>query len=185
MKPFLLVVGLVVVLATTSTVDAGAATRLAGDADCDLEVTARDAALQLQFGAGLAKDVPCHENADVEPDGYIGSVDALHVLQFTAGLTPRMPRGPIYQPSVAFNRIIDWILQPHPGPGEHAYIEHLAECKLEWVIPGLQFGYAVIWLVTCPDVIVNGVWVSVQACFDETADRVQWCYGLPPPHPGH
>ena len=63
-------------------------------------------------------------------------------------------------------------------------IEHLAECKLEWVIPGLQFGYAVIWLVTCPDVIVNGVWVSVQACFDETADRVQWCYGLPPPAPG-
>ena len=55
-----------------------------GDANCDGEVSSMDAALILQFTAGLLGDLPC--NADANGDGNIDAIDAALVLQFTAGL---------------------------------------------------------------------------------------------------
>ncbi len=62
-----------------------------GDANCDGSVDAVDAALVLQFSAGLLSSVPCAAGADVSGDGDITSVDAALILQFTAGLLDRLP----------------------------------------------------------------------------------------------
>ncbi len=42
-----------------------------GDADCDGTVNAVDAALVLQFGAGLLSSLLCQQNGDVNHDGSI------------------------------------------------------------------------------------------------------------------
>ena len=57
-----------------------------GDANCDGSVNAIDAALVLQFNAGLVGSLPCEDAADVNGDGDITSVDAALILQLTAGL---------------------------------------------------------------------------------------------------
>jgi len=62
-----------------------------GDVDCDGVVNAVDAALVLQFVAGLLDDLPCAENADVNADGDVTAVDAALILQFVAGLIPALP----------------------------------------------------------------------------------------------
>jgi len=59
---------------------------VAGDANCDGEVTAVDAALILQLNAGLIASVACPEGADANGDGEITAVDAALVLQFVAGI---------------------------------------------------------------------------------------------------
>ena len=73
----------------TATSTQGAA--LAGDVDCDGNVNAIDAALVLQFGAGLIPALPCQQNADVNQNGTLDAVDAALILQFTAGLVPSLP----------------------------------------------------------------------------------------------
>ena len=73
----------------TSGIDAGLAAgsiKLVGDVSCDGTVNAVDAALVLQFGAGLLEDLGCPNQGDVNDDGMITSVDAALILQFTAGL---------------------------------------------------------------------------------------------------
>ena len=62
-----------------------------GDVNCNGSVDAVDAALVLQFNAGLFASVPCAEGADVNGDGDITSVDAALILQFVAGLIGRLP----------------------------------------------------------------------------------------------
>lgn len=57
-----------------------------GDVNDDDNVTAIDAALVLQFNAGLIDTLANELSADVNGDGDITSVDAALVLQFTAGL---------------------------------------------------------------------------------------------------
>ena len=57
-----------------------------GDADCNGLVTAIDAALVLQFGAGLISHVACVQAADANRDGHVNAVDAALILQFGAGL---------------------------------------------------------------------------------------------------
>ena len=64
---------------------------MGGDASCDGSVDAVDAALVLQFTAGLLGSVPCAESGDVNGDGDITSVDAALILQFTAGLLDSLP----------------------------------------------------------------------------------------------
>jgi hypothetical protein len=54
--------------------------------NCDHVVNAIDAALILQFGAGLVDELSCEDAADVNGDGEINAVDAALVLQFVAGL---------------------------------------------------------------------------------------------------
>lgn len=65
--------------------------RGAGDADCSGTVTAIDAALILQFGAGLLDSLPCPDAADVNEDGTFTAVDATLILQFVAGLIGSLP----------------------------------------------------------------------------------------------
>jgi len=55
-----------------------------GDADCDGDVTSIDAALILQFTAGLLADIAC--DADANGNGRVDAIDAALVLQLTAGL---------------------------------------------------------------------------------------------------
>jgi plastocyanin len=57
---------------------------LVGDANKDGEVDSIDAALVLQFGAGLTSTI--NPNADVNDSGEVDSIDAALILQFVAGL---------------------------------------------------------------------------------------------------
>lgn len=62
-----------------------------GDANCDGTVNAIDAALILQFGAGLIDALPCANLADANQDSDVTAIDAALVLQFTAGLLGNLP----------------------------------------------------------------------------------------------
>ncbi len=67
-----------------------------GDVNCDGVVNAIDAAVILQYDAGLLASLRCVENADANGDGLINALDAALVLQYDAGLidslgTPRPP----------------------------------------------------------------------------------------------
>jgi hypothetical protein len=64
---------------------------LVGDVDCSGSVNAIDAALILQYSAGLITSLDCQDAADVNEDGSINSIDAALILQFTAGLIPSLP----------------------------------------------------------------------------------------------
>ena len=59
---------------------------LPGDANCDGSVSSIDAALVLQFVAGLLSALACQDAADANSDGEVTSVDAALILQFVAGL---------------------------------------------------------------------------------------------------
>lgn len=58
----------------------------AGDANCDGDATAVDAALILQLSAGIVDSLECEDAADVNGDGAGNSIDAALVLQFAAGI---------------------------------------------------------------------------------------------------
>lgn len=61
-----------------------------GDADCDGAVSAIDAALVLQYSAGLLASLRCPAAADANSDGRINAIDAALILQYVAGLLPRL-----------------------------------------------------------------------------------------------
>lgn len=63
---------------------------VAGDVNCDGRVDSIDAALLLQYGAGLLTTLPCAQGADVNGDGAINSIDAALVLQYVAGLVAHL-----------------------------------------------------------------------------------------------
>jgi len=73
-----------------SNVVSGTATALPqpplGDASCDGNVTSVDAALVLQFDAGVLDDLICASFADVNGSGSVNAIDASLILQFDAGL---------------------------------------------------------------------------------------------------
>ena len=81
-----------------SNVASGTATALPtpppGDADCNGTVNSVDAALVLQFDAGLFEILVCSLFADVNRDGTVNSVDASLILQFVAGLIDDFDRPP-------------------------------------------------------------------------------------------
>lgn len=62
-----------------------------GDANCNGSVDSIDAALVLQYGAGLVASLPCQVFADVNEDSTVNSIDAALILQFNAGLIPSLP----------------------------------------------------------------------------------------------
>ena len=62
-----------------------------GDASCDDTVNAIDAALVLQFTAGLLETLPCQGNADANESGGVDAIDAALILQFVAGLVSNLP----------------------------------------------------------------------------------------------
>ncbi|MCH8066578.1 MAG: aryl-sulfate sulfotransferase [Chloroflexi bacterium] len=62
-----------------------------GDVNGDGSISTIDAALILQFDAGLLDSLPYPLSADVNVDGDINSIDAALVLQFTAGLLGTLP----------------------------------------------------------------------------------------------
>lgn len=61
-------------------------TGLLGDVDCDHDVDSIDAALVLQYDAGLIHSLSCFDNGDISHDGYVNSIDATIILQLAAGL---------------------------------------------------------------------------------------------------
>ncbi len=60
--------------------------KLPGDADCNGTVNAIDAALMLQYAAGLIGAVGCPDDGDVNHDGVVNAIDAALALQKAAGL---------------------------------------------------------------------------------------------------
>ena len=65
--------------------------QVVGDVDCSGEVTSIDAALVLQFIAGLLGILPCQGAADVNESASINSIDAALILQLTAGFFDSLP----------------------------------------------------------------------------------------------
>ena len=70
---------------------AGPSSTLSGDVNCDGAVNSIDAALVLQYGAGLVDALECQQNADANADGSIDSIDAALILQQSAGLLHAAP----------------------------------------------------------------------------------------------
>jgi len=68
------------------TITCSASSPVPGDVNCSGTVTAVDAALILQYDAGLFSPLACPENADVNHDGHVNPIDAALILQFDAGL---------------------------------------------------------------------------------------------------
>ncbi len=64
-----------------------------GDVNCDGRVDATDAALVLQFIAGLFSPFACPAAADVDFSGASNAIDAALILQFVAGLLDGLPVG--------------------------------------------------------------------------------------------
>jgi alpha-tubulin suppressor-like RCC1 family protein/pimeloyl-ACP methyl ester carboxylesterase len=62
-----------------------------GDANCDGSVSSIDAALILQFAAGLIRSLSCSGPADTNRDGSVNAVDAALVLQYAAGIIQHLP----------------------------------------------------------------------------------------------
>jgi len=62
-----------------------------GDVNCDDNVNSIDAALLLQFIAGLLASLDCDDAADVNQNGVVNSIDVAIMLQFVAGLVARLP----------------------------------------------------------------------------------------------
>jgi hypothetical protein len=62
-----------------------------GDANCDRRVNSIDAALVLQFGAGLVGSLACENEADANRNKVVNAIDATLILQFVAGLVGRLP----------------------------------------------------------------------------------------------
>lgn len=62
-----------------------------GDVDCNGTADSIDAALVLQYDAGLLHALPCAAGGDVNKDGAIDSMDAATILRFSARLLPRLP----------------------------------------------------------------------------------------------
>ncbi len=64
-----------------------------GDVNCSGQANSIDAALLLQFGAGLISSFVCEQNADVNHSGAADAIDAALVLQYSAGLIDNLPAG--------------------------------------------------------------------------------------------
>ena len=63
----------------------------AGDVNKDGRINSIDAALVLQFSAGLVASLAHPDNADANQNGAVNSVDAALILQFSAGLLDALP----------------------------------------------------------------------------------------------
>ncbi len=57
-----------------------------GDANCSGDVNSIDAAVILQYVAGLVSSLPCLNLADANHSGSVDSIDAAVILQYVAGL---------------------------------------------------------------------------------------------------
>ena len=66
---------------------------LIGDVNCDGEIDPVDAAVLLQFVAGIINSLPCPQNADVNENGATNATDASLILQFVAGIIDSLPPG--------------------------------------------------------------------------------------------
>jgi hypothetical protein len=64
---------------------------LVGDVDCGGVVNSVDAALILQYEAGLVAQFSCPDAADTNQDGIINAIDASLVLQYGAALIDDLP----------------------------------------------------------------------------------------------
>ncbi len=62
-----------------------------GDVNEDGVTNSIDAALTLQYIAGIVSDLPGIVRADVDTDGVINAVDTALILQFDAGLLNSLP----------------------------------------------------------------------------------------------
>lgn len=60
--------------------------QLVGDVNCDGQINSIDAALVLQFAAGLLDVLPCSGAADVNSDDRVNAIDSALILQMVAGL---------------------------------------------------------------------------------------------------
>jgi hypothetical protein len=59
--------------------------------NCDGSANSLDAALVLQFSAGLVSALSCEAAGDTNGDGSVNSIDAALILQFDAGLISDLP----------------------------------------------------------------------------------------------
>jgi len=120
---------------------------LYGDASCDETVNSVDAAVVLQFSAGLLPSLGCPDNADVNGDGQANSLDSALVLQFSAGLISYL--GPISNETPI---PLTPTRTPTPPPGESCpdgYYWNPAKghCDSRECPPGLVFDEVTLYCV--------------------------------------
>ena len=84
----------VAVLLSPNTEDASAGgPTFIGDVNCDGTANSIDAALILQFDAGLIPSLACVQDADVNEDGFINAIDAALLIQFCVCPLESLPPG--------------------------------------------------------------------------------------------
>lgn len=75
-----------------------------GDVSCDGRTNSVDAALILQYDAGLTTSFRCPDSADVNADGSVNGLDAAVVLRLEAGLIDRLSVADTSPQHVAFTQ---------------------------------------------------------------------------------
>jgi hypothetical protein len=111
---------------------------LNGDANCDGSVNSIDAAVVLQYSAGLLPSLGCPANADVNGSGSANSLDSAIILQFAAGLLTHL--GPPVGPTPT----------PTPGPlcpDGYYWNPSKGHCDSHECPPGLVFDPVLLYCV--------------------------------------
>jgi hypothetical protein len=70
--------------------EAGAG-KVVGDANCNGQINAIDAAIVLQYVAGLIDTLNCANNADANQNGDVNAIDGALILQYVADLIDTLP----------------------------------------------------------------------------------------------
>jgi len=91
-----------------------------GDVNCDGVVNPIDAAVLLQFVAGIINALPCPQNADTNANGASNATDAELILQFSAGIIHSLPPGAAGAASVWPDMTGWWRWLPSERYGQHA-----------------------------------------------------------------
>ncbi len=124
---FILLAGIVLAVGTPTNTSAGQT--LYGDASCDGHVNSIDAAVILQYSAGLLHQLGCSGNADVNGDGHTNSLDSALILQYAAGLLTHL--GPSATPPrpTASDTTPTTTAEPLPSPGLY-WVDCRVFCRL-------------------------------------------------------
>ncbi len=159
---------------------------IVGDANCNGTVDSVDAAIILQFGAGLVPSLSCSQNADVNGDGSVNALDAALVLQYVAGFLPSLGGPPPPTPTLLTRQdLVDY--------AHYLYCSYHYGGSGPWTVPICQPGTTdcaaecscivndMLFNFTLEQITRQGMAVTAELL----AADVQWCltHWLPAPLP--
>ncbi|MCH8995229.1 MAG: PQQ-binding-like beta-propeller repeat protein [Chloroflexi bacterium] len=164
------VIALVAAAALFNRVVADTSTDLPGDVNCDEVVNSIDAALILQYSAGLIGSLPCQKVADVDQNGAIDPIDAALILQYDAGLidslgpppaTPSPPPTPTQEPTPTPPLSGPQLMVDKFGHGTVTSNPEGVNCGTDCMLQSVQFpAGSTIILTATPDADSSFSWWS-------------------------